>query len=683
VAWLIPAASTQTLDCWLSNYSLDKIMGETSFMRKGLSLVLLLGTFVISYGVGTGQSLGDKGQSLNEPPPGEVRALVKRGVELAEEDRLDEAVATLKKAVALSPSYLRAHIEYRNIKQNFLGQFDEVETEYDTLLKREPDNPVYLMALYYLSSGDFGRASLEKVAHIAPEWAWGHYAKALLLREKEPEKAADELLKCIQKDPSASEAYYLLIELQTKLKRIDDAIATAERFAAQPDLHANGLLVLWRLRLVKANQSEEAKEALRSELRQLAAANPDIGVLGSIRSAYSDLLNDREMARRIEDEMRKVDPAWYPMRGWRFTKVILNESAVPRYVVLANRQLVIYNKTRELAKNSDPQEKIRELEVLLSQNPSPALKRLIYEDIFHISVKANDIRATLKYGEALHEIDPSDTGVFVKMAMVLANNRADLNKALQYARNAEAATAEFRPIQRPANTPKNIFERHFSAQMQREAYEENRASALDALGWVLYRRGNYKQAESALRRTVNTKRSATRLSHLVAVLRKLGRKNEADRLAAEADKELVALVRRNLVNEPVKDLQLEPLDGSRQTLSALQGKVVLINFWATWCGPCREELPDLVRLYEKYKGKGFEVIAISTDKDRQNVLPFVRRFKPTFPVFYDTGLQDYFNANAIPTNIFIDRVGKMRYRKVGFDAEDMREIEAVVNELIK
>ncbi len=109
------------------------------------------------------------------------------------------------------------------------------------------------MAVYYLSNGSFGRDSLEKVAEIAPEWGWGHYAKALLLSEKEPEKAVGELLKTIEKDPSASEAYYLLIGLQeTKLKRIEDAIATAERFAAQPDLSAKGLLELWRLRSGKS-----------------------------------------------------------------------------------------------------------------------------------------------------------------------------------------------------------------------------------------------------------------------------------------------------------------------------------------------------------------------------------------------------------------------------------------------
>jgi len=171
------------------------------------SIILPVAMILSSYALGQGQTLVDKGQRLNAPPSDEVRALVKRGVELAEDDRLDEAVAAVKKALSLSPYYLRAHIEYRKIKESFLGHFDEVETEYESLLKREPENPVYLMAVYYLSRGDVGRDSLAKVAKIAPEWAWGHYAKALLLSDQEPEKAVSELLKCIEKDPSASEAY--------------------------------------------------------------------------------------------------------------------------------------------------------------------------------------------------------------------------------------------------------------------------------------------------------------------------------------------------------------------------------------------------------------------------------------------------------------------------------------------
>jgi thiol-disulfide isomerase/thioredoxin len=655
-------------------------------MRKSLLLplpVTLLLIFVLSLLIKC-EAFVDKGQSLNEPPPYKVRALVTRAVELAEDDRPNEAVALLKRALTLSPTYLRAHIQYRKIRENFLGQFDEVEAEYKQLIKREPDNPVYLMALYYRSQGSFGRESLEKVARLAPEWAWGHYAKSLLLSDTDPEKAVTELLKCIEKDPSAVEAYYRLIWLrEMKLKRLDDAIATAEKLASQPELRDKGLYDLWRLRLEKAGETAEAKKGLKSELRKLADATNDIKILLSVRSAYSILLKDDEGARSIEDKIRRVNSTWYPERGVHLSGVFLNESGFPRYVVLANRQLAIYNKTVQSVESPDPQERIKKREGLLLLNPNPALKRLLYEDIFRNAVKANNAAKTLKYAEALNRIDPSDTGVLAKAALVLAKKRTNLDKALRYARIAERATAEFRLARRPPDIPTNIFESNFTEQKQRKAYEENRAVALEALGWTLYQMGNYRTAESALRKSLNVKRSAARMSSLIAVLRKLGREEEANSLAADVNRELAALLRHNFVDEPVKDFQLESIDGNKYALSALKGKVVLINFWATWCAPCREELPILVKLYEKYKDRGFEVLAVSTEEERALVSGFAKEYRLTFPVFYDAAIKDYFKADVIPANVFVGKDGRVRYRKTGFTEESISELEAVINELIK
>src|SRR5688500_12537475 len=83
----------------------------------------------------------DKGGHLNQPPPPPVRELVRRAVLLAESDKPWAALAALKKALARSPHYLRAHVEYGNVKANFLGRSDEVEAEYRSLTKRFPHNP--------------------------------------------------------------------------------------------------------------------------------------------------------------------------------------------------------------------------------------------------------------------------------------------------------------------------------------------------------------------------------------------------------------------------------------------------------------------------------------------------------------------------------------------------------------
>lgn len=644
-------------------------------------LLLTLAVSTTLYAKNSADTL-DRGLSLNAPPPVNVRLLMKRGLELAENGDFREAMMAFERARSLAPNYLPAHVEYIKIKEKILGRFTAVEAEYRSLLRREPDNPVYLMANYSRYDGSLERDGLEKVARLAPEWAWGHYAKALLLESREPEKAAAEYLKCIDAEPLATQAYYRLINLQTDRNRIDDAIAVAERFAAQPELRPTGLKALWRLLLQKANGSQEAKDRLKQQLAATADASTTVSLLAAVRSAYTDLLNDDQSAREIEAKIRKLDPTWYPTRGMMLSGPFFNISGIPRYVVLTNRQFALYTQTREIAETPDPSQRIIRREGLLSLNPSPALKRLIYEDIFRIAVDAEDVLSVLKYAPLLYNLDHSDTQVLAKAALVLAKRRPDLDQADRYARIAVKATAEFRPPRRPPNTPQKIFKDFFPEQKQREAYAENRATALHALALVLHQRGNDRQAEIALRKSIEVKPTTARTLLLLAILRKLNRNSEADAIAAKITKDLGELLARKFVNEPVENLDLKSIDGSRYDLASLKGRVILINFWATWCGPCREELPILVDLYRKYKDRGLEILAISTDDDQPLVSTFARQYKLTFPVFNDRTPKERLRVESIPTTIFLGRDGIIHYRKVGFNEQSIDEIEAVINKLL-
>src|SRR5438552_4302625 len=133
-----------------------------------------------------------KGEQLNNPPKPSARELVNRAVRLAEADKPWAAVVAVRKAMSISPDYLRAHIEYRNIKTNFLNQYDDVENEYANLIRLHPNNVVYLMAVSYRSNGEFRREFLQRVVELAPEWAWGHYARALLIQKDDSEGAVIE-----------------------------------------------------------------------------------------------------------------------------------------------------------------------------------------------------------------------------------------------------------------------------------------------------------------------------------------------------------------------------------------------------------------------------------------------------------------------------------------------------------
>jgi peroxiredoxin len=108
------------------------------------------------------------------------------------------------------------------------------------------------------------------------------------------------------------------------------------------------------------------------------------------------------------------------------------------------------------------------------------------------------------------------------------------------------------------------------------------------------------------------------------------------------------------------DFTLTDLQGKAWHLADLRGKVVLVNFWATWCPPCRKEMPDLEALYDKYKDQGFVVLAIS-DEEAAKVTPFIGERKISYPVLLDPGrkVNDLFQVEGIPKSFVFDRGGKL------------------------
>lgn len=136
------------------------------------------------------------------------------------------------------------------------------------------------------------------------------------------------------------------------------------------------------------------------------------------------------------------------------------------------------------------------------------------------------------------------------------------------------------------------------------------------------------------------------------------------------------------------DFTLDGIDGRRVSLSQHLGKdVVVLNFWATWCGPCASELPHLQALHEAHALEGLVILAIAMDGPETvaNVAPFVRRQRLTFPVLLDeeTRAVALYNPHrSAPYTVFIDRTGRVVGTREGFNPGDEREIEATVRALL-
>ncbi len=131
------------------------------------------------------------------------------------------------------------------------------------------------------------------------------------------------------------------------------------------------------------------------------------------------------------------------------------------------------------------------------------------------------------------------------------------------------------------------------------------------------------------------------------------------------------------------NFKLETIFGNQLKLSDYRGKVIIVDFWATWCSPCRRGIPDLIELKRKYGNQGFEVIGISVDTDtKADVVPFVKENGINYPVVYaaDAVAERYGGISSIPTSFVIDKNGKIAASYVGLTS--ISEYEGQINKLL-
>jgi thiol-disulfide isomerase/thioredoxin len=132
------------------------------------------------------------------------------------------------------------------------------------------------------------------------------------------------------------------------------------------------------------------------------------------------------------------------------------------------------------------------------------------------------------------------------------------------------------------------------------------------------------------------------------------------------------------------EFSLKTLTGEELSLAKNKGKTLLIDFWATWCGPCRESIPHLVHLHKTYRGQGLEVVGLSMDKgDRKAVDHFVKSLDIPYPIaIAPEEIARAYGVNGLPTIVLIDKEGKIREKIVGFNTAIAKKIESRVAELI-
>jgi len=137
---------------------------------------------------------------------------------------------------------------------------------------------------------------------------------------------------------------------------------------------------------------------------------------------------------------------------------------------------------------------------------------------------------------------------------------------------------------------------------------------------------------------------------------------------------------------PAPDFTLTDAAGEPFSLSELKGQVIMINFWASWCGPCRQEMPLLEAIYQKYEPLGFTLLGVNVEEDSTDGQAWLKDRPVSFPVLYDpaNGVSKMYDVIAMPSTVLIDREGNVRYLhhgyRPGYENDYMNQIRTLARE---
>jgi peroxiredoxin len=141
-----------------------------------------------------------------------------------------------------------------------------------------------------------------------------------------------------------------------------------------------------------------------------------------------------------------------------------------------------------------------------------------------------------------------------------------------------------------------------------------------------------------------------------------------------------------LAGQAAPDFVLKSASGNNLRLSEYRGEVVMINFWATWCGPCRQELPLLDELYGRYNKVGFSLLGVNIDDDSSKAMQMVEELGVSFPVLFDKQkeVSKLYAVEAMPVTVLVDREGTIRHihhgYKPGYEQDYLNEIRSLLRE---
>jgi thiol-disulfide isomerase/thioredoxin len=359
---------------------------------------------------------------------------------------------------------------------------------------------------------------------------------------------------------------------------------------------------------------------------------------------------------------------------------------------------------------------VANLEGYLKKYPNSGRREEIESELYKLCIKLRDRNRAIVYAEKLVNRDEDNIEALTSLITMLRERKAeaDLTKALTY---ADALVKGFERIIAFSAKPKRVS----SAQWQNrkdqgiasvyllrgkvhadlgvddkaradftKSYQAARlAETAVALGGLAEKRKDVDEAIDYYLQAFAIALNTDERIDMKSLRRRVGKLYSAkngseaglgdrllkahDAFVNEREERLAKIDPPNInegVNDPLK-YTLTRLDGSPLKLDEQRGKVIVMNFWATWCGPCLTEMPLFEKAIAKYKDdKNVFFLAVTTDEDRDLVAPFLKQYKFNLPVAYADYLNDHFAISSIPTTIILDRYGEVSFRQAGFNPRE-------------
>lgn len=630
----------------------------------------------------------------------------------------DKALEELKLAIQLAPEFIEAHSDFQDIQRN---KTEPLIREYDSYTRQKPMSATfhYLLGRVYTLAGRLNEAEVEyqKALKLDPRFSWALLSVGLIARDRgETSQAADTWEKARQKAGASLVLHYSLALNLLSVKQYDSALEEATTVLQIDPLYFAAYPIKWRSK-VNLSAAEKTLAEISSEIQQLESRHPrDIRALEAIQQGYEMVIDKAGMAR-TRNAILAVDPKYFEKKQYPRIYTVTASNQPLEFTGLNAKRFM---DSKDLA---DPKQQLDVLRDIEKEVRDADIKfYLIYPEIFQNYIKSGD----LANAEGMLEtLEKGGMPAFrlashrVELARAYLIHKVKLEQALQQVEKADISLREH--IERLAQE-KNV-------QNAIDSARHSLANSLHARGLILTAKGQTEKAIAAFAESVKQKETEENTLNLGLSYIRTGRTDEAIKMLVSAysfegqrSQEVRQLLERVYVKkektqplaallkeavnqrhleskttmtfetsallskdeaQPAPMFELTSISERKVSLSNFKGKVVLINFWATWCVPCLKEFPFLQKIYEERKEKDFELVMISIDEELYRIPLFLKKNpSQTLMLLSDGQVNRVYEEHGIPLLVLVDKNGMIRYRRTGFEVKDEETLRQAIDILL-